>query len=784
MPVRKQRLGSWKLVTPNGIQVNDQDWNTGSVWAVCPLSGDRLLMGTEQGGLWLSEPDATGAYQSRCLSNDWDHWGFQACVQDPANSNRVFFGSLPGLGGVAGVYIGDFDVQPDAWTFVPLPPSISAPQGAFSDNPLPSGVIAMTILPLQRLLVVATGAGIGWMQIDSQPFTWNSVQHSIIDLANLPGDDFLFISTAASAGHSTAPPTQALNKGSISGGTAFTSVPIPASAIRWTRRPGRPKHSPIVTPLRIASCRNHPENLYCLGRVQRADTPQLFIIRSQDAGATWRECAYDTNLASESLSEVLDFFDVGPKSPFSIAVHPINPEIVASGFGGAALSTDGGIRWNSLTSLQGWHPDVHELLFHLEPLPKGRPGSHKARRYSLYIPSDGGILKWSGADSNVEFAASLLVADSSRNRSLPIVMLYSPDGRRDAAFGNLSIAGGAIAAGSQDNANLWLDLESPIWRHVFQGGDGGATALSNQGISSYALHSQSLNNIPVRMSRRASATAWGLPTTVPIRLNATTLDATGIIPVFLRPVKPEVGLVSGAQRSPVIALASPAKSSVVYAAVIATLLDPAGALVSQQVEWNIFGQLPAGETVTCLEAHNSSAVLAGTISGRIFLLKEQASPAEASFQQKPTHPIRGIASNGTTIACFETTDLSAVSVGGTAVSFLYAGQFRQKSLPGKGRRGKNLALVDASAFLRNDGHSTFRSIDVNRSRKNVYLSFALTVDENEVWVCLSSDPAHWRRHVTGLPRAIRCSDVVFSESARGGELLLSSYGRAVWRLIF
>ena len=46
------------------------------------------------------------------------------------------------------------------------------------------------------------------------------------------------------------------------------------------------------------------------------------------------------------------------------------------------------------------------------------------------------------------------------------------------------------------------------------------------------------------------------------------------------------------------------------------------------------------------------------------------------------------------------------------------------------------------------------------------------------------DQSTWRTVVAGLPRGIRCADVVFSESAKGGELFLSSYGRAVWRMTF
>jgi hypothetical protein len=72
LPPKRFVIDPWQLVTPSGIDTTGIDtskkgdgsiWETGSVWCVLPVDGQRLLLGTENGGLWLSEPDGTGGLQ-------------------------------------------------------------------------------------------------------------------------------------------------------------------------------------------------------------------------------------------------------------------------------------------------------------------------------------------------------------------------------------------------------------------------------------------------------------------------------------------------------------------------------------------------------------------------------------------------------------------------------------------------------------------------------------------------------------------------------------------------
>jgi len=757
MPVRHATLGPWKLATPFGIELNEGGWNTGSVSTVCALANDRLLLGTEQGGLWISEP-ASGSYQSHCLSDSWSHRSFACCTQDPQNPNRVFFGCAAGVDSNGGVYVGNMAAQPSTWVFVAIPDSIAI-GGAGTGVQSRAGVYSMIILPGQRLLVVATSLGIGWTQIDSLPFTWQTAPINATSLANLAGDEFLFVAEDQSNGLQQPLPT--LHRGSISGAT-LNSATIPQTAVRWTRL-GKSQQFSGFAPKRIGSCKNDPQNAYCLGSIERNGTTHLFVISSQDNGKTWKEGAYATDVAGQTLNDILDFFNLKVKSDGVIAVHPTRSDIVAIGFKNAALSTDGGKTWTGLSGLAGAHADIHELVFRDEPLLPPGPAA-KRSSFSLFIPSDGGILRRTPPGTG----------DSRRNRTLPIVMLYGPDNQ--SSFGNLDVGAGLIVAGSQDNANLWCDQKEQVWRNVAGGGDGGGVAVSAQGGQTTVLHSQSLNDLQVRWARRQSATAFGPPAKAAVWLNGASLDLGGLLPIYLRPVSPHVGLPR------TMAIASPAKSNVVYAAV-SPVLDPAGAVISQDVQWIPFGKLPAGEIVSSLEAHDKQSILVGTRSGRLFLIAGGGSPSEIPLNPPWSDAITAIASNGKTIMCVGTMLHSSPGSDGTIVSYLYMGPLAPVR-HGTGKRWKELPRLTPAQFPPNDGTLRIHAACANRLPQSERLFFAATVKDNEVWVCKSNTGTAWQRMVRGLPHAVRCSDVMFSEAARAQALFLSTYGRGVWQLTF
>jgi len=160
IPQRPFQTSPWELISPAGIDMGNDVWHTGSIWAVCPLANDKVLMAAETGGLWLSEPTNTGQYASRCLSDSWPHANFRYCLPDPAHPDRVFVRCERGVNAPAGIYVGHPLASYPDWAFVPLPEAIS-PSAPAPASHAGGGGVSMIIIPGQRLLVAAAEKGIG-----------------------------------------------------------------------------------------------------------------------------------------------------------------------------------------------------------------------------------------------------------------------------------------------------------------------------------------------------------------------------------------------------------------------------------------------------------------------------------------------------------------------------------------------------------------------------------------------------------------------------------------------
>jgi hypothetical protein len=723
------RIEPWELVSGEGIELPGGAWNTGSVWCVCPLPGDRLLVGTEQGGLWLSQPDGQGDYQSACLSNDWERWKIVSLVADPARPTRVFAGCThdPDHPGKPGLYSGTVEPgQPSTWTNIPLPPGLDV------DGNEMKGLL---ILPRQRILVVATSFGLGWTAMDP-PYAWTSVYYwGVNDLAlaadpQAPGRDAFVLVTAGDD------PAE-LMRATIQDGTVDLA-PVPESAISWAKQPTS------FVPKRVASCRADQKGLYCLGCAPGGLSGSLCVLRSTDFGQTWHEVGYSATDV-KALAIVLDFGDSGVKSDYSIAVHPTQTETLAVGYGQAARSTNGGKDWPWNTSTPdtfpgdvlppGAHSDVHNLLFD--------------ETGGLLIPSDGGIaLRY--ADGGF---------DTRRNRTLPVLMLLEPVNPRQ-YIGTLSVAGDLIAAGTQDNGILWLAGTIPEWKELATG-DGGVNAVSPDAAGTYLLSGRTSPNVPVAAAKWDGA-SWGSLSTVPILLSDnTTLDTTGLKPQIWKPVVAATGLRAGPNNRPVMALAASGNDNRVYAAVLSGTNTP---------EWVAIGQVPAGEVLLSLEAHDAATVLVGTVSGRLFALTTGGTSSEIPFPDAAGgNGVAAIASDGVTIACFR------------------RGLYVQ-------RGSQPLARLSGSTFPPNDyadtedhpaiGAGSVHDLAANRNQQYLRLTFAVTIDEHEVWVSNSPIAAVWHRVEQGLPVGARVGSVVFSETHVSGALWLGTFGRSLWRVPF
>src|SRR5262249_20864906 len=157
-------------ICPTGIDLRQNIWHTGSIWAVCPLAGDNMLIATETGGLWVSEPTNDGRYTSRCLSDSWPHSRFLYCLADPAHPDRVFVRCARGIDAPEGIYVGHPAASFPDWVFVDLPEAIAPPPSGIVTARAGGGGVSMIILPSQRLLVAAADQGVGWAPIDTFPF--------------------------------------------------------------------------------------------------------------------------------------------------------------------------------------------------------------------------------------------------------------------------------------------------------------------------------------------------------------------------------------------------------------------------------------------------------------------------------------------------------------------------------------------------------------------------------------------------------------------------------------
>ncbi|PWU04570.1 MAG: hypothetical protein C5B51_16410 [Terriglobia bacterium] len=337
---------------------------------------------------------------------------------------------------------------------------------------------------------------------------------------------------------------------------------------------------------------------------------------------------------------------------------------------------------------------------------------------------------------------------------------------------------------TQDNNNVWAAFGDDTWRPLDDLGDGGPAAVFQHSPDILALSSSSNNAKPLQWSRWEGA-GWSRPVTIPTNLGGNSLDDNGLQPVFrFRQVDPSVGMLAGPAMSPVMAIAAgPAFrlkfinlwQTVIYGAIDWRLEPPEAIVHPRFVEWVELARLPIIDNITALEAFDQTRVLAGTESGRLYAVSIPGGFRELAFDPPDATQVIAIASDGRTIACAKGSSLYVGATGPQPLRRLEACVFPPN---GYGRHDKRPCddMTHASAV--------FRTVRANRNAKYVGLTFAAVVSENEVWVSNSPVAAIWQRVSEGLPLGVRVTDLAFWESPSRGELLLSTFGRSLWRLRF
>ena len=215
------------------------------------------------------------------------------------------------------------------------------------------------------------------------------------------------------------------------------------------------------------------------------------LYKSVDGGTTWSTLPMCNNNSSTPETGCVPYFTgdaygydgintdtYGDQSWYdnTIAVDPLNPNVIIAGGITAVESTDGGLNW---TNLNGggffavsnilFHPDFHALAFDSAG--------------NLYMGNDGGVWEMSAANVN-PVSGSPVLSYANLNTNLDITQFY-PGFSQNA---NAS----TILAGAQDNGTNLYTSPSTTWGEVL-GGDGGGTAIDpNNALNQLAFADGSL----------------------------------------------------------------------------------------------------------------------------------------------------------------------------------------------------------------------------------------------------------------------------------------------------
>jgi hypothetical protein len=252
---------------------------------------------------------------------------------------------------------------------------------------------------------------------------------------------------------------------------------------------------------------------------------------SKDGGSNWTGLPSCNNGVTNPQSNCVPYFTSGDYAysglnddsgidqgwyDNTIAVDPLNPNIIVAGGVTLVESTDGGVSW---TNLNGggffkvahslFHPDFHALVFDASG--------------NLYFGNDGGA--WEMTAANV---TSRSLSYINLNTNLDITQFYSGISQAN--------NGATILGGTQDNGTLlYSSSSSPstTWKEVI-GGDGGGTAIDPTNPSNQIAMA---NISESDGSLYSTTTAWSTGTTdiTPNKASRQSVPANWVAPVTFVP---------------------------------------------------------------------------------------------------------------------------------------------------------------------------------------------------------------------------------------------------------
>ena len=582
----------WKQANPLAIEIdaNANAWHSGRVNDVLALDSNRLVVGTDTGGVWLVSTTAIP------LSNNWDNPDIKCLAFGPDGPEHIY----AGCGGNGALFEADAaDFQPlSTWRQRPIPEQAGA-------------IYRIGIVKGSRRIVLACANGVWWSPIPPAPtrnanYAWRQAQElpslAYSSLAVGPNDT---IAVAAAQGgifygNWTAGDLVMRPADSITG-FDVTNTPVSSTKMYWTS---------------MASCDSNRSEMYAISSDNEGYV--YVVLHSTDGGKSWSSTGISIDGAPNGYQFKYVPGNAGNGVNNTIAVSPVNPKLVAFGWRrGPFISTDGGGTWHAAGmhwtnrpndpeySTPHLHADLHGLYF--DP--------NDARHQRLYIGSDGGLAMTPNLGNTFS---------SSYNRQLLSLQFYSASLPRN-FWGMLAVTpqvAGLVAGGTQDNSNIYSQLEpqpSP-WKHVGDCGDGGRMAFLPTGN---LLASCTTDDSVSRVTRWTGA-QFGPVTEVPIRVTGPSglakLDG-GVIEAVNAPAWRNAG------------------NQLIYA-VAGRNAEVYGLFANGDggdMHWEFLGLVPvgAGQYILAVGSRNGLTIFVGTSEGRTFAFETQSrNPVELNVPIK------------------------------------------------------------------------------------------------------------------------------------------------------
>lgn len=363
---------------------------------------NHIVAGAISGGIWNSYDRGASWKQSD------DHaisLAVSCITQSPFDHNVMYFGTGESQGNSAGISgEGVFKSSDNGKTFEQLKSTLNSNFNQIWD-------IKHSLTDSNTIYVATNAAGLWRSKDGGNSFTKFYTTGASIHEIEVFNDSTIIIAIAGTGLYRIKESNGAATK--LSGG-------IPTSGFNR---------------ISVAYCENAPKNIYAQF-MGPGSTSHLGSYRSKDGGITWTALTSPgTNISYSWAWYCLD-----------LAVHPTDPEWIASISVTPGYSDDGGKTWNEMAES---HADYHTLRFF--------PGED-----NYLIGNDGGIYEYNSQIPS-SFAKSL-------NNGYNVTQFYA---------GAFATAGYQIIGGTQDNGT-WVASNLNARFNDVLGGDGAYCAIHPQ----------------------------------------------------------------------------------------------------------------------------------------------------------------------------------------------------------------------------------------------------------------------------------------------------------------